>query len=114
MHRRRRPPHPSLNPESSCTVGYTETLFFCYVRIFQAGLLTVPQLAQITQRIKALMAEIRPNAVALVDAFDYRDEMLNSTLGRYDGNVYENMFEWAKSSPLNRTEVKEQHCSGLE
>ncbi|XP_017337622.1 peroxisomal acyl-coenzyme A oxidase 1 isoform X1 [Ictalurus punctatus] len=75
----------------------------------QAGLLTVPQLAQITQRIKALMAEIRPNAVALVDAFDYRDEMLNSTLGRYDGNVYENMFEWAKSSPLNRTEVHESY-----
>ncbi|KAF4080081.1 hypothetical protein AMELA_G00166270 [Ameiurus melas] len=75
----------------------------------QAGLLTVPQLAQITQRIKALMAEIRPNAVALVDAFDYRDEMLNSTLGRYDGNVYENMFEWAKRSPLNRTEVHESY-----
>ncbi|TSK62587.1 Peroxisomal acyl-coenzyme A oxidase 1 [Bagarius yarrelli] len=71
----------------------------------QAGLLTVPQLSQITQKIKALMAEIRPNAVALVDAFDYRDEMLNSTLGRYDGNVYESMFEWAKRSPLNSTEL---------
>lgn len=78
------------------------------MRVFQAGLLTVPQLAQITQRIKALMAEIRPNSVALVDAFDYRDEMLNSTLGRYDGNVYESMFEWAKRSPLNRMEVREQ------
>uniref|UniRef100_A0A8B9KXP0 Acyl-coenzyme A oxidase n=1 Tax=Astyanax mexicanus TaxID=7994 RepID=A0A8B9KXP0_ASTMX len=84
----------------------------------QAGLLTVPQLAQVTQRIKALLAEIRPNAVALVDAFDYRDEMLNSALGRYDGNVYESMFEWAKRSPLNRTEVRAYenymcllHCS---
>ncbi|KAI5613573.1 peroxisomal acyl-coenzyme A oxidase 1 isoform X1, partial [Silurus asotus] len=75
----------------------------------QAGLLTVPQLSQITQRIKALMAEIRPNAVALVDAFDYRDGMLSSTLGRYDGNVYESMFEWAKRSPLNRTEVHESY-----
>ncbi|XP_066519533.1 peroxisomal acyl-coenzyme A oxidase 1 isoform X2 [Hoplias malabaricus] len=75
----------------------------------QAGLLNVPQLAQITQRIKALLEEIRPNAVALVDAFDYRDKMLNSVLGRYDGNVYENMFEWAKRSPLNRTEVHESY-----
>ncbi|GAA6098663.1 peroxisomal acyl-coenzyme A oxidase 1 isoform X2 [Tachysurus ichikawai] len=75
----------------------------------QAGLLTVPQLAQISQRIKTLMAEIRPNAVALVDAFDYPDEMLNSTLGRYDGNVYESMFDWAKKSPLNRTEVHESY-----
>ncbi|MCI4375780.1 hypothetical protein PGIGA_G00113130 [Pangasianodon gigas] len=75
----------------------------------QAGLLTIPQLSQITQRIKALMAEIRPNAVALVDAFDYHDEMLNSALGRYDGNVYESMFEWAKRSPLNRAEVHESY-----
>ncbi|XP_062853903.1 peroxisomal acyl-coenzyme A oxidase 1 isoform X1 [Trichomycterus rosablanca] len=73
----------------------------------QAGLLSVPQLDQVTQRIKALMAEIRPNAVALVDAFDYCDDILNSVLGRYDGNVYENMFEWAKKSPLNHTEVHE-------
>uniref|UniRef100_A0AAR2JVD6 Acyl-coenzyme A oxidase n=3 Tax=Pygocentrus nattereri TaxID=42514 RepID=A0AAR2JVD6_PYGNA len=75
----------------------------------QAGLLSVPQLSQITQRIKALLVEIRPNAVALVDSFDYNDEMLNSVLGRYDGNVYESMFEWAKRSPLNRTEVHESY-----
>ncbi|KAA0723829.1 Peroxisomal acyl-coenzyme A oxidase 1 [Triplophysa tibetana] len=73
----------------------------------QAGILSVPQLSQISQRLKGLLSEIRPNAVALVDAFDYRDEMLNSVLGRYDGNVYEHMFEWAKKSPLNQTEVHE-------
>ncbi|XP_030638493.1 peroxisomal acyl-coenzyme A oxidase 1 isoform X1 [Chanos chanos] len=75
----------------------------------QAGLLTVPQLSQISQRLKGLLSELRPNAVALVDAFDYRDEMLNSSLGRYDGNVYEHMFEWARKSPLNRTEVHESY-----
>ncbi|XP_057197918.1 peroxisomal acyl-coenzyme A oxidase 1 isoform X2 [Triplophysa rosa] len=73
----------------------------------QAGLLSVPQMSQISRRLKGLLSEIRPNAVALVDAFDYRDEMLNSVLGRYDGNVYEHMFEWAKRSPLNHTEVHE-------
>lgn len=75
------------------------------VVLCQAGLLSVPQLAQISQRLKGLLSELRPNAVALVDSFDYRDEMLNSVLGRYDGNVYEHMFEWAKRSPLNHTEV---------
>ncbi|XP_051568021.1 peroxisomal acyl-coenzyme A oxidase 1 isoform X2 [Myxocyprinus asiaticus] len=75
----------------------------------QAGLLSVPQLAQISQRLKGLLSELRPNAVSLVDAFDYRDEMLNSALGRYDGNVYEHMFEWAKRSPLNHTEVHESY-----
>ncbi|XP_029285126.1 peroxisomal acyl-coenzyme A oxidase 1 isoform X2 [Cottoperca gobio] len=73
----------------------------------QAGLLSVPQVLQISVRIKELLSQVRLNAVALVDAFDIHDKMLNSVLGRYDGNVYENMFEWARRSPLNSTEVHE-------
>lgn len=41
-----------------------------------------------------------------MDAFDFKDMTLGSVLGRYDGNVYENLFEWAKKSPLNKTEVR--------
>ncbi|RVE76628.1 hypothetical protein OJAV_G00010670 [Oryzias javanicus] len=73
----------------------------------QSGLLSVPQLLQISVRIKELLSQLRPNAVALVDAFDIHDKKLNSVLGRYDGNVYEKMFEWARRSPLNATEVHE-------
>ncbi|XP_044151949.1 peroxisomal acyl-coenzyme A oxidase 1 isoform X2 [Bufo gargarizans] len=73
----------------------------------QAGLLTTSQLEQIQQRIKDLLGVIRPNAVVLVDAFDHSDTHLGSILGRYDGNVYENLFEWAKKSPLNKTQVHE-------
>ncbi|XP_055015695.1 peroxisomal acyl-coenzyme A oxidase 1-like [Boleophthalmus pectinirostris] len=73
----------------------------------QAGLLTVPQMQQISVRIKELLCLLRPNAVALVDAFDFNDKNLNSVLGRYDGNVYENLFDWARRSPLNATEVHE-------
>ncbi|XP_004539289.1 peroxisomal acyl-coenzyme A oxidase 1 isoform X1 [Maylandia zebra] len=73
----------------------------------QAGLLSVPQVMQISSRIKELLAQLRPNAVALADAFDIHDKKLNSVLGRYDGNVYEHMFEWARKSPLNATEVHE-------
>ncbi|XP_048103261.1 peroxisomal acyl-coenzyme A oxidase 1 isoform X2 [Alosa alosa] len=75
----------------------------------QAGLLTVPQLSSVSQRLKDLLGQVRTNAVALVDAFDYCDEMLNSVLGRYDGNVYEHMFDWARKSPLNRTEVHQSY-----
>ncbi|XP_055971404.1 peroxisomal acyl-coenzyme A oxidase 1 isoform X2 [Sorex fumeus] len=73
----------------------------------QGGILTGSQINQVRQRVKELLTVIRPDAIALVDAFDYRDESLGSVLGRYDGNVYENMFEWAKNSPLNKTEVHE-------
>ncbi|XP_060700344.1 peroxisomal acyl-coenzyme A oxidase 1 isoform X1 [Hemiscyllium ocellatum] len=70
-----------------------------------AGILNDFQISHVHQRVKELLAVIRPNAVALVDAFDYPDAVLASVLGRYDGNVYEHMFEWAKRSPLNKTEV---------
>ncbi|XP_022068760.1 peroxisomal acyl-coenzyme A oxidase 1 isoform X2 [Acanthochromis polyacanthus] len=73
----------------------------------QAGLLSVPQVMQSSLRIKELLSQLRRNAVALVDAFDIHDKKLNSVLGRYDGNVYEHMFEWARRSPLNATEVHE-------
>lgn len=65
----------------------------------------MPQVLQISNRIKQLLSQLRPNAVALVDAFDFHDNRLKSVLGRYDGNVYENLFEWARRSPLNSTEV---------
>ncbi|GAA6234510.1 peroxisomal acyl-coenzyme A oxidase 1 isoform X2 [Lates japonicus] len=71
----------------------------------QAGLLSVPQVLLISVRIKELLSQLRPNAVVLVDAFDFHDKKLNSVLGRYDGNVYENLFDWARRSPLNSTEV---------
>uniref|UniRef100_A0A671YJR2 Acyl-coenzyme A oxidase n=1 Tax=Sparus aurata TaxID=8175 RepID=A0A671YJR2_SPAAU len=77
------------------------------VKASDAGLLSVPQVLQISVRIKELLSQLRPNAVALVDSFDIHNKKLNSVLGRYDGNVYENMFEWARRSPLNATEVHE-------
>jgi len=45
---------------------------------------------------------LRPDAVALVDCFEYPDSVLNSTIGRKDGNVYEAQFEATVKSPLNR------------
>ena len=38
--------------------------------------------------VYALLAAVRPDAVALVDAFGFEDYLLNSALGRRDGDVY--------------------------
>ncbi|XP_070533131.1 peroxisomal acyl-coenzyme A oxidase 1-like [Ptychodera flava] len=73
--------------------------------LLQDGYMSGEQISMVTNQVVALLAVIRPNAVALVDAFDIPDEMLGSILGRYDGNVYENLYEWARESPLNQTEV---------
>lgn len=49
-----------------------------------------------------LMSELRPHAVKLVDAWSIPDWLLNSALGRYDGKVYEELFDMAhRRNPLN-------------
>ncbi|XP_035658832.1 peroxisomal acyl-coenzyme A oxidase 1-like isoform X2 [Branchiostoma floridae] len=69
------------------------------------GYLTGSDIRQARRHINALMAKLRPDAVALVDAFDFPDGILNSILGRYDGNVYQHLLEWAKASPLNKNDL---------
>ncbi|ELK36950.1 Peroxisomal acyl-coenzyme A oxidase 1 [Myotis davidii] len=73
----------------------------------QENILTDSQITQVHQRIEELLTVFRTDAVTLIDAFDFQDVLLGSVLGRYDGNVYENPFEWAKTSPLNKAEVHE-------
>jgi acyl-CoA oxidase len=59
------------------------------------------QLARTTTVMK-LMEEIRPHAIRLVDAWKFPDWQLDSSLGRYDGKVYEDMFHRASElNPLN-------------
>ncbi|MCH1922297.1 hypothetical protein L9G15_23110, partial [Shewanella sp. A3A] len=52
------------------------------------GSITARQGALANEQLGKLYAQVRPNAVALVDAFNYTDHYLGSVLGRYDGNVY--------------------------
>ena len=53
----------------------------------------------------SLLGDIRRETVPLVDAFDVPDEILNSALGRYDGDVYRHLYEWAQRAPRNRKTV---------
>jgi acyl-CoA oxidase len=54
-------------------------------------------------KILEIMERIRPHAVRLVDAWKIPDFLLDSALGRYDGKVYEDLFERAhRQNPLNK------------
>ena len=55
--------------------------------------------------IVLVCVQIRPNAVALVDAFDHTDDYLGSALGRYDGDVYSHLYKGAFKESLNDTVV---------
>ncbi len=46
------------------------------------------QAAMLRDQQRVLVRALRPDAVALVDAFAYEDYQLNSALGRKDGDVY--------------------------
>ncbi|KAI9259492.1 acyl-CoA dehydrogenase/oxidase C-terminal [Phascolomyces articulosus] len=72
-----------------------------------SGYFNSEQAALLKQQVIALLEEIRPNAVALVDAFALPDYYLNSALGRYDGKVYESYTKAAEGEPLNKQLVVE-------
>ncbi|CAH1776142.1 unnamed protein product [Owenia fusiformis] len=69
------------------------------------GYMTGEQIRMVEDGVLVLLAVIRPNAVTLVDAFDFNDRILDSVLGRYDGQVYDNLLKFAQESPLNDTDV---------
>jgi acyl-CoA oxidase len=71
----------------------------------QDGYLNSQQVSLLETSVLDLLKELRPNAVALVDAFDFPDEILDSALGRYDGNVYEALLDYSKRSKLNEKDV---------
>ena len=53
------------------------------------GGLEKDHLSYLNEKYCKLLSEIRPIAVSLVDAFDNHDLSLASTLGSYDGQVYQ-------------------------
>jgi len=65
------------------------------------GLISSEYLGHAKKTVIKVMDLIRPNAVPLVDAFDIPDNVLNSTIGRQDGNIYEALYESAQKSILN-------------
>lgn len=67
--------------------------------------ITAEQASLATTQLRNLYSQVRPNAVALVDSFNYTDHYLGSVLGRYDGNVYPKLYEAAWKDPLNDSVV---------
>lgn len=60
------------------------------------------QVKLIKRAVQKLMDDLRPEALALIEAFDISDVSLASTIGSKDGNAYERMFKAAIQSPLNK------------
>ncbi|KAL1955996.1 hypothetical protein VTO42DRAFT_7896 [Malbranchea cinnamomea] len=70
---------------------------------FTSGAVTVRQITLArTRAVMKLLDEIRPHAIRLVDSWSFPDWQLNSSLGRFDGKVYEDLFLRAsEQNPVN-------------
>jgi acyl-CoA oxidase len=60
------------------------------------------QASLVHQCVQQQLKAVRPNALALCDAFGFTDNSLRSLLGPYDGNVYERLWQSVQSEPLNK------------
>lgn len=72
--------------------------------LLESGYCSGGQASWIRAQKRYLVRELREDAVALVDAFGYEDYLLNSALGRKDGDVYNALLSAARVSPLNMTQ----------
>ncbi|KAJ2602578.1 fatty-acyl coenzyme A oxidase [Coemansia sp. RSA 1721] len=63
----------------------------------QSGFYAGAQIETLKAFVNHACSEVRKDAVPLTDAFGYTDYVVNSPLGRYDGDVYEKYFELVTS-----------------
>ncbi|KAK2737774.1 fatty-acyl coenzyme A oxidase [Myotisia sp. PD_48] len=70
---------------------------------FTAGAVTTRQIVLArTRAVAKLLDEVRPHTLRLVDAWKFPDWQLDSSLGRADGKVYEDLFFRAsQQNPVN-------------
>ncbi|EXJ89235.1 hypothetical protein A1O3_02301 [Capronia epimyces CBS 606.96] len=68
-----------------------------------SGAISLQRLQAVLPTVQDLMAQVRPHAVRLVDAWSVPDYLLESALGSHDGDVYNRLFRRAhRDNPLNR------------
>lgn len=108
-----------ISPGVSDVLGQLVELFVLDTFLRQSGSvlrwnsISGTQLRLVERRYEELLAQLRPNAVALVDGFDFHDRVLGSTLGCHDGRVYERLMEEARRNPLNQEPVNASFHSHL-
>lgn len=102
------PSNTSLDQETKTVLHALYKLFALHTlekeasEFFSSAATTIKQIALARKQVMKLLEEVRPHAVRLVDAWKFSDWQLDSSLGRYDGKVYEDMFYRASElNPLN-------------
>lgn len=82
--------------------------------LLRLNILNADEMNKYSEKLYNLLPKVRLNAVTFVDSFDYLDSNLCSSLGVYDGNVYERLYEFAQNSKFNDKDVHEVYYKYLE
>jgi len=69
------------------------------------GHLSGAQLGLVQAEVGALLGEVRPDAVALTDAFGLDDYFLDSALGAYDGDYMGRLYRGVQDAPFNASHL---------
>jgi hypothetical protein len=78
-------------------------------KFYETATLTPEAFGSLYRRRDALLEELRPEVLTIVEAFGYEDSALMSAIGSSNGKPYENLIEWAeKCNTLNRKEERDQ------
>lgn len=71
------------------------------------GVISADAMSYLTStKIQELCGELRPHVIPLTDSFQMTDMMINSSIGGFDGNFYEEYFSIVKNSnPPSKTKA---------
>ncbi|KAK7091567.1 peroxisomal acyl-coenzyme A oxidase 1-like [Littorina saxatilis] len=91
--------------ENVCRLYAVTGIIKCLGEFMEDGYISGLQSATLRKGLTDLLADLRPNAVTLVDAFDFPDGILDSALGRWDGQVYQALWDFSLNSSMNEKQV---------
>ena len=98
----------TMTPHNQATLRSLSHIFSLHYMLnesgafLESGVLRGADLVELRRVLMSLLEQVRPEAVALVDAFDIPDIILRSVLGRKDGDVYNALWEWVQLNPKNK------------
>jgi len=86
-----------------CNIFGSHDLYNDSSALYECGYFEKDHLTYVKENLEVKLKEIRPQILPLIECWSHPDNVLNSALGRYDGNVYETLFDWSKNkNPLNK------------
>ncbi|KAK5074473.1 hypothetical protein LTR70_005400 [Exophiala xenobiotica] len=109
---------PPLDPPTLATMHQLFKLFALFTfqnasaDFMATGILAPAQLDALAREIQTTMQNIRVDAARLLDAWSIPDYVLDSSLGRFDGDVYPTLFKVAhEENPLNKVTFNSDYRS---